>query len=56
MSGAIPLFPLYMWLGQEQLLPFMISGTYTEKTNPITYQSTPAKAQIGVGFVQTGTV
>jgi hypothetical protein len=43
MSGAIPLFPLYMWLGKEQLLPFMISGTYTEETNPtFTYQSSPA--------------
>jgi hypothetical protein len=44
MSGAIPLFHLYMWLGQEQLLPFMISGTCTEETNPtFTYHSTPVK-------------
>jgi len=42
MSGAIPLFPLYVWHGQEQFLPFMISGTYTEETNPtFTYQYTP---------------
>jgi len=41
MSGAIPLFLLYVWYGQEQLLPLMISGTYTEETNPtFTYKST----------------
>jgi hypothetical protein len=44
MSGYITLFPLYVWLGQEKLLPLMISGTYTEETNPtFTYQSTPPK-------------